>query len=132
MHERGSTISGSRGPHGARRCLKGDMMKQQFVQHVDRLQMIADYVIGLRTVMDNILAGMTECPWCGMPPFHNHTHNCEYRDVIEDYPDRIEDMIREMSACPKCHGTKSRHIETACYSGEATCPDCKGTGTVTV
>jgi|CXWL01.1.fsa_nt_gi hypothetical protein len=29
-------------------------------------------------------------------------------------------------ACQACHGQGDRHIETACYSGQATCPDCGG------
>ena len=43
-----------------------------------------------------------------------------------------EAELREALPCPACVGTKSRHIETACYSGEATCPDCGGTGTLPI
>jgi len=35
---------------------------------------------------------------------------------------------RWMIICPDCHGSKSRDVETATYSGHATCPDCGGTG----
>ena len=30
--------------------------------------------------------------------------------------------------CPHCHGRKDRQVEDSCYSGQATCPDCGGTG----
>ncbi len=41
----------------------------------------------------------------------------------------IEPMLGKIRPkCPACKGYKSREIKTATYTGEATCPDCGGTG----
>lgn len=39
-----------------------------------------------------------------------------------------QEQDKPKGTCLACGGTKSREINTATYSGEAMCPDCKGTG----
>lgn len=69
------------------------MTKRMMRQQVEKLRTVADWVVGVRTVMDNLLAEMDECPWCGMLSSADHDAHCEYRDVVEDYPSRLHGVI---------------------------------------